>query len=204
MVLIVALGLMGVAVTEPPSGGPLPIPPGSYSLTQTGQYPLGTQYGNATPNGPERTPVFRADRWAQFVGEVNATASYRITGRWTATAPTMVVIAWNALWTATSSVSYYSHGCGGWPGQFCPSSVVVTNTSGVIDVVVSNQNRLCTNPPDANGPCADLGGGLVQAYFVGNAATPAVSPGTAVLSVVFVSFEPDTVTVVETIALSAA
>ncbi len=192
--LVIALLLLGVGLPRPPPYRSLPIPVGSFDLSNSGRYDLGLQYADFNSTGPRYRVVSRADYWDQFVATVNASGSYRVRGTWTASAPTMVVLSWNALWTADSVLGFANYGCAGFPGQFCAFAMVVTNTSGTVDVTLSSQNWLCTNPPDIYGPCVDLGYGI-QGYSVTDAGPLDLGPGAAVISVIFVSFAPDTVTV---------
>ncbi len=197
--LAVSLVILGVFLPSrsPPLYGPLPLDTGSFTLANPGRDALGIQYTNGSLEGGARyTVIARADFWSAFVALVNQSATYRVRGTWTATDPTMVVISWNALWTASSTVAAANYGCAGLPGQFCSLSVLVTATSGTVDVVLGTQNYLCTDPADSLGPCVDLGYGL-QGISVGNAAAPTGPAGAASVSVTFVSFNAATVTVVE-------
>ncbi len=203
--LIAAVVLMGLGLPRVTPSPALPIQPGTYVLGNLGTYTLGFQYANDTSlSGPRGTVVTRPDFWVEFTSTVNSSRNYRIRGTWTADAATMVVVAWNIIWSSQSSVSYLNHGCGGWPGQFCPSAIVVMATSGSLDFVLGESNPLCTNPPDRIGPCQNLGDGTVQGYFVGNPLTPAATPAVTLLSVVFLSFDRASVTVVAPITLEAA
>ncbi len=195
---------MGVGLPRPlaPAQASLSLGTGSYSLSHPGLYLLGVQYPNQTSGGPRAAIVSHIDYWSQFIAFVNASRSYRVRGTWTATAPTMAVISWNNLWTSTSALTVMNFGCFGRPGEFCSLSLVLTNTSGTVDVVLSSGNPLCTNPADAYGSCVNLGT-TWQGFWIWNASTPEVGTGTAVISVVFVSFEPATVSVVEPFTLAA-
>lgn len=196
--LVAAIVTLGFLLPETlPLYGSLPLGTGSFSLANPGHYVLGLQYVNrSSPEVRPYTIIERGDHWASFVATVNGSGPFRIRGSWAATEPTMVVIAWNALWTASSTVATVNYGCGGFPGQFCATSLVVTARSGTFDVSIGSQNPLCTDPPDSLGPCVDLGYGM-QGMYLGNAAAPNGPAGTGAVSVTFISFEDATVTVVE-------
>ena len=72
----------------------------------------------------------------------------------------------------------------------------IANTSGAVVAVLRLQNPLCTSSPDARGPCADLGYGL-QGSYLANAAAPDLPSGSALVSGVFVSLAPATITMLE-------
>ncbi len=194
--VIVVLGFV-LSPLGAPLYGPLPLDMGAFDLTHSGTYRLGLQYTeNPSPGVRPYTVVERADWWAGFVATVNASRSYHITGRWAATGATMVVVSWNALWTASSTVATVNYGCSGVPGSFCPTSLVVTARAGSLDVVIGSQNPLCTDPADSLGPCVNLGYGS-QGMYLGNPGPPSGPAGTAAVSVTFVSFQAAAVTVVE-------
>lgn len=204
--LVLVVAFLGFVLSQPsiPIYGSLPLETGTFDLAQMGTYRLGLQYvENPAPGASPYTIVERADWWSGFVTTVNGSNPQRVVGAWTASDPVMVIIAWDASWQRSTTVATVNYGCTGFPGTFCPTSLVVLATAGRVDVSIGAGNPLCTDPADALGPCVNLGTGM-QGMYLDEAFAPPRPPGTASVSVTFLSFAAATVDVVEPFAVQPA
>ncbi len=198
---VVALGLGLPALPGAPTPAAVVlVPTGSFTLDHAGSWTYGVV---VYPNGSY--PVRIGDRWSEFHAYVNDSASWRLTGVWNATMPTMVILSWGSLWSTNATLGILQRGCSGAAPSFCLLSFLLTSEEGRVDVTLNRTNDLCWDPFGPQGPCVALGGGSFLGVELDRGTSTFAGNGTVAVSVTFVApWYADRVTVLEPFTLERA